>query len=267
MTIKNKINTIIFGTETKSGRIFDLIWLWIIVLSVLVVMLESIPHIGTKYNQIFNFIEWIVTILFLIEYSLRIYSSENKKQYIFSFWGIIDFISIVPIFSSLIFSNYKYFQIVRILRLLRVYRILKLFRFTRESQVLYNALLASRYKISVFLSTVTALVILLGTLMYVIENGKNNFTSIPQSIYWAVVTITTVGFGDIVPQTILGKIVSSVIMIIGYAIIAVPTGIVTVELTKATNRSEQICPKCSKNNPETAKYCHNCGNKLSVNNH
>lgn len=264
MPIKTKIRTVIFGTETKGGRLFDLILLWLIVFSVLVVMVESIPGFGDSYKKAFTTIEWIITIIFAIEYSVRIYSSDQKLKYIFSFWGIIDFLSVIPTFVGLLFTGVYYFQIVRIMRLLRVYRILKLFRFTRESQFLYNALKASRYKIGVFLSTVIALVILLGTLMYVVEHGKNGFTSIPHSIYWSVVTITTVGFGDIVPQTLLGKLISSVIMITGYAIIAVPTGIVTVELSKAQKQISNNCPSCQKENPDDAIFCCYCGIKLII---
>ena len=261
MSFKEKLRTIIFGTDTKGGKLFDLILLWLIVFSVLVVMVESVPQIESGHKRIFNIIEWIVTILFSFEYTLRIYCSKNRWKYVFSFWGIIDFLAVIPTYLGLIMSGYQYFQIVRILRLLRVYRILKLFKFTQESNVLYHALKSSRYKIGVFISTVIALVVLLGTLMYVVEGGTNGYTSIPQSIYWAVVTITTVGFGDIVPQTILGKIISSLIMIIGYAIIAVPTGIITVELSNATKKLETKCDHCNHTIPDYSIFCNYCGKK------
>lgn len=261
MINKKKLYLIVFGTETKAGRRFDVFLLWIILLSVLVVMIESVPEIGKKYDKIFFTIEWVMTILFTIEYLLRIWISPKPFKYIFSFWGFIDFLSILPTYLSLFVFGYHYLIIVRIFRLLRVFRILKLARFNSEAGVLVGALKSSIHKISIFLLTVVSIVVFLGTIMYVIEGGEEGFTSIPQSIYWAVVTVTTVGYGDMVPHTVLGKFISSIAMIIGYGIIAVPTGIITVEMSKAALKTKK-CENCKHDNDLSARYCSNCGNSL-----
>ncbi len=261
MSFRNNLYNIVFHTNTKSGKQFDIVLLWIILLSVLVVMLESIPELGSNFKNIFFTIEWIFTIIFSIEYILRIWISPKPLKYIFSFWGFIDLLSIFPTYLSLFISGYHYLLVVRIFRLLRIFRVLKLARFLNEAQTLIKALRSSSYKISIFLLAVLAIVTFLGTIMYVIEGGKEGFTSIPQSIYWAIVTVTTVGYGDMVPHTVLGKFISSFAMIIGYAIIAVPTGIVTVEMSKSYNTSK--CKFCNNLNDKTAKYCSNCGNALN----
>lgn len=260
-TIRQKLHTIIFGTDTKGGKLFDVILLWVILLSAMAVMLESIPELGLKYDEIFLTIEWIVTIVFTIEYITRIWISSKPLKYIFSFWGLIDFLSIVPTYLSFILVGYHYLLIVRIFRLLRVFRILKLGRFNSESVVLAGALKSSMYKISIFLLTVISVVVFLGTIMYVIEGGKEGFVSIPQSIYWAVVTVTTVGYGDMVPHTVIGKFISSIAMVIGYGIIAVPTGIITVEMSRSASKTKK-CDNCDHANEGAACYCNNCGRPI-----
>lgn len=261
MTLRMSLFRIIFGTDTKAGKAFDVVLLWLIMASVLTVMLESIPMLHQKYLLPFMALEYLFTFLFTAEYLVRIWTSPKPSRYIFSFWGVIDLLSIVPTYLSLIFVGYQYLVIVRIFRLLRVFRILKLARFHNESRVLLDAMRASNYRIGVFLTAVLAIVTILGTLMYVIEGGKDGFTSIPQSIYWAIVTVTTVGYGDMVPHTVFGQIVSSVAMIIGYSIIAVPTGIVTVEVAKAS-RHTMICRICKARNEAEAIFCQKCGAKL-----
>ncbi|NJO92350.1 MAG: ion transporter [Chloroflexia bacterium] len=261
MRLKNYLNQIIFESDTKAGKWFDIALLCLIVFSVLLVITESVPEIGLKYSSFFLITELILTIIFTIEYIVRIAVSERPKKYILSFWGIIDLLSVLPTYLSIIFSGYHYLLVVRIFRLLRIFRILRLARFNRESAIIIEALKASYYKISIFLLAVFFLTILLGTLMYVVEGGEQGFTSIPQSIYWAIVTITTVGYGDLVPATAFGKFLSSFIMLLGYAIIAVPTGIVTVELSKKTNDSE--CGHCKHKNPLKSNFCNNCGHQLT----
>lgn len=252
---------IIFESDTRGGRLFDIILLWLILLSVAVVIIESIPAYQARYFSLFYFIEWIFTALFSIEYILRVWSSPKPLKYIFSFWGLIDILSILPTYLDLFSPGYHYLLTVRIFRLLRVFRILKLVRFNREARLLLEAMRGSSYKIAVFLLTVLSTVTILGTLMYVVEGSDSGFTSIPQSIYWAIVTVTTVGFGDIVPQTTLGKLLSSLAMIIGYSIIAVPTGIITVELSK-TRAAAKKCSHCGNENPGGSQYCNQCGEKM-----
>lgn len=259
--MREKINQIIFNHDTKNSKLFDVVLLWVILVSVLIVVLESVPSLHNAYFYEFYYVEWVITILFTLEYIIRIWSSKTPFRYIFSFWGFVDLLSIVPSYLELIDFGFHYLLAVRVLRLLRVFRILRLVRFNREAQKLVLAMQGSWRKIVVFLMAVFSIMVLLGTLMYVIEGGENGFTSIPQSIYWAIVTVTTVGFGDIVPQTVLGKILSSLSMILGYAIIAVPTGIITVELAK--NKVDyKICNSCKQENPDDAQYCSQCGGKF-----
>jgi voltage-gated potassium channel len=253
---------IIFESDTRGGKLFDIILLWLILLSVGVVMVESIPSYHDQFFNIFYLVEWGFTILFSIEYLLRIWSSPKPWKYIFSFWGLVDVLSILPTYVDLFFPGYHYLLTVRIFRLLRVFRILKLIRFNREALILLEAMRGSSYKIGVFLLAVISMVTILGTLMYVVEGSESGFTSIPLSIYWAIVTVTTVGFGDIVPQTALGKFLSSIAMIIGYSIIAVPTGIITVELSK-TRPIIRKCKNCNTDNPEDARFCNQCGEKIT----
>jgi voltage-gated potassium channel len=258
--IKEQLFNIIFESNTKAGKWFDIVLLYLIFFSVLVVVVESVPEIGVQYSKLFWTIEAILTVIFSIEYLARILVSPKPLKYILSFWGIIDLLSILPTYLSILLSGYHYLIVVRIFRLLRIFRILRLARFNKEASTIIEALKSSYYKIIVFLMTVFFLTILLGTLMYVVEGGEKGFTSIPQSIYWAIVTITTVGYGDLVPLTAFGKFLSSFIMLLGYAIIAVPTGIVTVELSKASNN--KVCETCSQNNPSNANFCIQCGIKI-----
>ena len=261
MNLKERIYIIVFSANTKAGKIFDLTLLWVILLSVLTVILESIPELGRQYNMFFNRLEWIFTLLFTLEYILRIAISPKPFRYVFSFWGIIDFLAAIPMYFSLIFPGLQFVLVIRFLRFFRVFRILKIARFTNEARVLSDALRASAYKIAIFLTTILVLVLLLGTLMYVVEGQQQGFSSIPQSIYWAIVTITTVGYGDLVPHTVMGKFIASVMMITGYAIIAVPTGIVTSEMAKR-NIKTKTCPRCGWHNPGNSSYCNQCGTRL-----
>lgn len=259
--MKNKLYNIVFLSDTKAGKLFDLVLLWAILLSVLTVIIESIPSIGQHYFFLFRSIEWGFTILFSLEYITRIFISPKPLKYIFSFWGLIDFFASIPTYLSFFLGGAQFLIVVRLIRLLRVFRILKMIRFTKEAIILIEALKASLHKITIFLFAVLVLVLILGTLMYVVEGQNKGFSSIPQSIYWAIVTITTVGYGDLVPQTVMGKFISSVIMLLGYAIIAVPTGIVTVEMAKKNNKTV-LCTHCKKQNPDEAIYCNNCGQKI-----
>lgn len=262
---RSRLQEIIFEADTKAGKFFDVLLLWAIGISVVVVALESVPSLKALYGNVFYILEWIFTGLFTIEYILRIYCVKKPFKYIFSFYGIVDLLSILPTFMGLYLGATHSIRVIRILRLMRVFRVLKLISFTKQAQELRAAFKASRYKITVFLLTVLILVVILGTLMYLIESAETGFTSIPRSIYWAIVTLTTVGYGDITPQTVLGQGLASVIMIIGYAIIAVPTGIVTGELIRANKNASntQACPSCSKSgHDDDAVYCKYCGEKL-----
>jgi voltage-gated potassium channel len=267
-TWKQHLFEIIYEADTKEGKTFDVVLLWVIVASIILVMLESVKTLDARYHEIFYILEWIITILFTIEYIARIISVKYPKSYIFSFYGIIDFLSTIPMYLSFIFAGSHALIALRALRLLRVFRILKLVRFVGEANKLRMALRASRFKILVFLLAVVILCIILGTVMYLIEGDSSGFTSIPRSVYWAVVTLTTVGYGDIHPVTALGQFVASLVMILGYGIIAIPTGIVTAEYTKhsdhhTVNLNTQTCHNCSaSHHRDDAEYCYNCGEKL-----
>lgn len=265
-SIKRKLFVIIFGTDTPAGKAFDVGLLIAILISVLAVMLESVSTLEKNYGYIFRVIEWVLTVAFTLEYLTRIYVTEDKRKYIFSFYGLIDLLSLLPTYLSLVLAGTQYLLIIRALRLLRVFRILKLGRFVGEGEQLARALKSSRHKITVFMATVVMLVVMMGTVMYLVEGGENGFTSIPRSVYWAIVTLTTVGYGDIAPQTILGQTVASFVMILGYAIIAVPTGIVTVELGKDKKKMEQkMCENCGhKGHDSNAMHCKMCGESLII---
>ncbi|QMU29222.1 ion transporter [Adhaeribacter radiodurans] len=265
-SLKHKIYTIVFEAETKAGRTFDIILLFLILLSVLIISIETVPEIVLNYRQYFKTIEWVFTFLFTLEYILRIYSSPRPFRYIFSFFGIVDFLAILPTYLSLFLVGSQYLLVIRILRLLRAARIFKLTQFVNEGQVLTRALRASMAKISVFVGVVLMVVVIVGSIMYIVEGVEHGFTSIPKSIYWAIVTLTTVGYGDIAPGTTFGQILASLLMIMGYGIIAVPTGIVSVELANIDKNTfnSRVCPQCHKEgHAREAKYCSNCGNQLT----
>ena len=269
---KSKLHEIIYEADTPSGKTFDILLFILIIASVILVMLESIKEIDQKYHEILLALEWIVTIFFTFEYIARIISIKKPWKYIFSFYGIIDFVSTIPLYLSYILAGSQVLLAVRAFRLLRIFRILKLVKFIGEASQLRRAMRASRTKIAVFIYVVLILSVMLGTLMYIVESDEAGFTSIPRSIYWTIVTLTTVGYGDIAPQTALGQFIATIIMILGYGIIAVPTGIVTVEFSKQ-NRAKghvphvdtntQCCPNCSaEEHRDDATHCYNCGELL-----
>jgi voltage-gated potassium channel len=264
MITRKKLYIIIFESDTPAGKAFDIALLWAILLSVLAVILESVISLNEDYGTLFTTIEWVLTIGFSLEFILRLYVSEKPLKYAFSFYGIIDLLAVLPAYVSLVFSGTQYLLIIRALRLLRVFRILKLGRFVGEGEELARALKGSRHKIIVFLGLVITVVMIAGTAMYMIEGGENGFSSIPVSMYWAIVTLTTVGYGDIAPQTVIGQALASFIMVMGYAIIAVPTGIVTSELVKDKNKLEKIkCTNCNElGHDANAAFCKYCGEKL-----
>ena len=269
---REKIHEIIFEADTPAGRWFDIALLYFILGSVAIVLLESVNWIGEKFSMTFFILEWIFTIFFTAEYLLRIYCVYEPKKYMTSFFGIIDLLAILPTFLEILFAGTHYLVVVRSLRILRVFRILKLASLLKESSVIIKALKASVPKITVFIIFVLILVTILGSVMYVIEGGYENtsFDSIPRSIYWAIVTLTTVGYEDISPVSAFGQFVAAIVMLLGYAVIAVPTGIVSVELSKqdsddlATNT--QACRFCSQEgHADDAIYCKYCGNPIHPN--
>lgn len=261
---RKRIYEIVFEAETREGKAFDITLIWLILASVLVVIFESVKSVREDYGQLIFLVEWFFTLLFTFEYILRLISVRRPVRYIFSFYGLIDLLAIVPTYISLIVPGTQYLLTIRILRLLRIFRILKLTEYISEAKVITSALSASRRKISVFLLAVISVVIVVGSLMYVIEGEENGFTDIPTSIYWAIVTLTTVGYGDLSPKTPFGKTLASIVMILGYGIIAVPTGIVTAELTRTANPvSTQVCPEChAQEHDADAVFCKFCGAKL-----
>ena len=261
---RQKIHEVIFEAETPMGKAFDVVLIWAIILSVATVALESVNSIRDEYGTLLYAAEWVFTILFSIEYILRLISVKKPWRYALSFFGVVDVLAIAPTYISLLVPGMQYFQTIRILRLLRVFRVLKLTEYISEAQLLMTALRASARKIGVFLLAVLSLVTIFGSMMYVIEGEANGFTSIPKSIYWAIVTLTTVGYGDVSPQTPVGQFFASIVMIMGYGIIAVPTGIVTVEISKAvSNRPTEYCPACSaEGHDNDAVHCKYCGEAL-----
>lgn len=267
---KENIYTVIFGTETKAGRNFDIVLLWVIVGSVVLVMFSTVKSLAIPYKPFFRTSEIVFTIFFTAEYLLRIYSSPKPFKYITSFYGIVDFLAIIPSYLEFIFLNSHYLFMIRALRLVRVFRILKLGRYISEAEVLLTALRQSMYKITVFFGAVLTLVLFLGTLMYLIEGEDSGFESIPQSIYWAIVTITTVGYGDIAPITVAGRLLASIAMLTGYSIIAVPTGIISMEINRANKsalrfgKEQKLCETCNyADGGSDANYCKRCGTKFS----
>ena len=267
--LRQKVYIIIYGTNTVAGRLFDLILLGVIVLSVVLVMLETVEGFDTKHHQEVVLLEWIITIFFSIEYILRIVTTRKPLRYALSFYGIIDLIAVLPMYLSLFLTGTSVLTIVRAFRLLRLFKILNHPKFTGQSLHLREALIASRNKIVVFIYFVLISTVFIGSLMYVVEGKESGFTSIPMSIYWTIVTLTTVGYGDISPITPLGQFIASFVMILGYGIIAVPTGIVSAEIALQPSKKEDSpnnairCAVCDiENQPENANFCYNCGNTL-----
>ncbi len=268
---RNRLHEIIFEADTAAGKAFDVALLWLIVLSVLTVIAESVPEWNSAFHTEFIRLEWGFTALFTLEYVLRLLVVKKPWHYARSFFGLVDLLAILPTFIGLIVPGSSSLRIIRILRVLRVFRVLKLVGFIAEAKQLQNALRASRRRIIVFLSAVLALVTILGTLMYLVEDEQAGFSSIPRSIYWAIVTVTTVGYGDIAPQTVAGQVIASMMMILGYAIIAVPSGLVGVQMMrsnirsseKPTSASTQACPSCGKDGHDSdAQHCKYCGHLM-----
>ncbi|CAL1518291.1 ion transporter [Chitinophaga sp. MM2321] len=260
-------HSIIFEADTPAGKVFDIILLIVILISVAIVMMESVTGFKVKYDHLFRVLEWVFTIIFTIEYIFRVWCSYRPKAYVGSFYGLIDLLCILPTYVEFFFGGAHFLLTIRILRLMRIFRIFKLVPFLNESKQLALALEHSKRKIMVFLFFILLLTVVLGSIMYVIESDYNSgFTSIPVSVYWAVVTLTTVGYGDIAPVTPIGQAFSALIMIMGYAIIAVPTGIVTVEMSRLRNEEDvdqRICPHCMREGHDAnADYCKYCGSKL-----
>jgi len=266
--LRRNLYQIIYQSHTPAGKYFDIALIILIFCSVLTVILDSVVDISQQYGEQLAVAEWGFTILFTVEYSLRIFCIHRPIRYVISFYGLIDLLAIIPSYISIFIPGSHYLQVIRILRVLRIFRVLKLVRFINQSNLLINALMASRLKITIFLFTISTLLVIFGSAMYLIEGPEHGFANIPVSIYWAVVTLTTVGFGDITPQTDLGRAIAAVVMISGYAIIAVPTGIFTAQLSQEMKRQntgvdERVCSKCRKTGHETeANYCRICGTDL-----
>ena len=263
--IRRKIHEIIFEADTPLGKLFDVLLLIFILLSVVVVMLESVEAYSLSFGKYFEITEWIFTILFSIEYVLRIIAVKKPLKYITSFYGVIDLLSLIPSYLGIVVGANQLSSIktIRTIRLIRIFRILKLIRYVKEAAALKKAFIASKQRIIVFLFVVLSIVTLMGTIIYMIEDPKDGFTSIPRSIYWAIVTLTTVGYGDIAPHTPIGQFFASIIMILGYAIIAVPTGMISVELSKLSLNT-QSCPACTQDgHDDNALFCKTCGEELN----
>jgi voltage-gated potassium channel len=261
---RQKLWVVIFESDTKAGKAFDIVLLVAILASVMVVLLESTPGFDPEISLTLITLEFGFTFLFTIEYILRIISVRRPLRYMISFYGLVDLIAVLPTYISLFIPGAQYFLVVRILRLLRVFRVLKLGLYLSQAELLGRAMHASRIKIGIFLFTVLNIVVIVGAAMYVIEGPQNGFSSIPLSIYWAVVTMTTVGYGDLAPNTTLGRVLASLVMLIGYGIIAVPTGIVTVEMVRSRDQAAEIpCPGCRRSgHDEDALFCKYCGSTL-----
>lgn len=263
---REKLYQIIFESGTPAGRLFDIILIVTILASVMVVMLDSVSSINSRIGSRLYSLEWIFTVLFTVEYIARLYCSPNPYRYARSFFGIVDLVAVIPTYLTLVFPGSQYLIVIRVLRVLRVFRVLKLVHFIGEADYLMTAITASKRKIAIFMFFVLTLVVVLGSLMYMVEGKENGFTSIPTSIYWAIVTLTTVGYGDISPRTPVGQMLATIIMLTGYSIIAVPTGIVTVELAEAFKKSGRlsVCPNCGKGGHDSdASFCKYCGGSVS----
>ena len=265
-SIKHHLYVIIFGTHTRAGRAFDIALIIAIITSLLVLILESLPSVMTEWSRELRYIEYTFTAIFTVEYLLRLYCSPKPKSYATSFYGVVDLLAILPTYLAIFFPGASFMGVVRLLRVMRIFRILKLVRYLQDSNILLRSLLMARRKILIFFSTVGILVTIFGALIFVIEGPHNGFTSIPKSIYWAIVTITTVGYGDMVPQTHLGKAIASLTMLLGYSILAVPTGIITAELSNEMNAHKQLvkCPNCNRSGHDSdAMHCKHCGSELA----
>ena len=265
-SIKHHLYVIIFGTHTRAGRAFDIALIIAIITSLLVLILESLPSVMTEWSRELRYIEYTFTAIFTVEYLLRLYCSPKPKSYATSFYGVVDLLAILPTYLAIFFPGASFMGVVRLLRVMRIFRILKLVRYLQDSNILLRSLLMARRKILIFFSTVGILLTIFGALIFVIEGPHNGFTSIPKSIYWAIVTITTVGYGDMVPQTHLGKAIASLTMLLGYSILAVPTGIITAELSNEMNAHKQLvkCPNCNRSGHDSdAMHCKHCGSELA----
>lgn len=263
LTMKEKIHEVIFEADTPSGKYFDIALLFSIIVSVIAVSLESIEAIDKVYHSQLVMIEWFFTIIFTIEYILRLYSTEHSVKYSTSFFGVVDLLAILPTYLSIFVPGAQSLLVIRGLRLLRIFRVLKLSRYLGEANILSEAIIQSRTRIVVFLSTITVLSFITGAGMYLVEGPKHGFTSIPQSVYWAITTLTSTGYGDTVPITPLGKLLAIFIMIMGYSLIIVPTGIISTEMMKLGDISTQACKNCSKEGHDfNAKFCKHCGFEL-----
>lgn len=269
-SFKQRLFIIIFGTHTRLGKLFDVMLIIFIVLSVAAVMLESVNFIQKDFGHFLYVLEWIITIVFTLEYAARIWVVKDSKKYIFSFFGVIDFLSIIPTYLSIFVVGTQSLAIIRAVRILRIFRVLKLTQFVSEGGFLLHSLRQSRHKILVFFMSVLILVVIMGSIMYLIEGPENGFKSIPVSVYWAIVTLTTVGFGDITPHTVAGQFVASLIMLLGYSIIAIPTGIIGAQLYAESTKGREmnhglICKSCGESNHlPNAKYCQHCGKSLQI---
>lgn len=263
--LRERLYIVIFGTETPAGRAFDIALLAVIVLSVIVVMLDSVETFRAQWRPQFVALEWLFTGLFTIEYVLRIYCARRRLRYALSFFGIVDLVALLPAYLSVVFAGAQSLLAVRILRLLRIFRVLKVVRMLGEARNLLVALRTSAPKIGVFIGGVLTVTVVIGSAMYLIEGADSGFTSIPRGVYWAIVTITTVGYGDIAPVTIPGQTLAAMLMIMGYGIIAVPTGIVSAEIVRAHEEEHGACPACgTKHHAEDAHFCRVCGTELLV---
>ncbi len=265
-SLKHQAYVIIFGTHTPAGRTFDLFLIIVILLSLCVLLLDSVASVSQQWGTLFQYMEYSFTILFTVEYLIRLWCSPKPRAYALSFYGIIDILAVLPTYLTIMFPSASFMIIIRLIRVLRIFRILKLVRYLQDSNILLRSVAMSRRKVFIFFSTVAIMVTLFGALIYVIEGPEHGFTSIPQSIYWAIITITTVGYGDVVPQTALGKAVASITMLVGYSILAVPTGIITAELNKEMQAHKTLvkCPNCAKSGHEPdALYCKHCGSQLA----
>ncbi|MCE4063921.1 ion transporter [Chryseobacterium gleum] len=261
---KRYLYRIIYRSDTKLGKLFDIILLSLILVSTAIIMMESVPKLDKRFHYTFLILEWVISIFFTLEYSMRIAVVKNKRNCIFSFFGIIDFLALVPFYLSFFFPVTKYFLIFRMLRMLRIFRIFNLLDFMNDGYLIVRALKNSSRKIYIFLLFLIIFSVIVGSLMFMVEGGREGFETIPQSIYWAVVTVTTVGYGDVSPITPLGKFFAVVLMLAGYSIIAVPTGIVTAEMRNKRQNLEMVCERCGNDDiDDDARYCKKCGKKLA----